>query len=374
MGGGSAAAAARVRRAVAGLHPSYAALVMATGIVSTGLATFGFEILSDIALVVTIVAFAILVVGYTWRGLAYRRRTLAEATDPSRAFGYFCLVAGANVLGLRLALDHDLVATAVLGSASAILWLVFTYAIPGNMIVGARTVLPRINGNWFMWVVATQSIAAVAATLAGSVASVRVSMAVLAVALWGIGVLLYLMLAALVSLRLLDEPVSPHALSPNYWIYMGATAISAFAGARILALPASLPVMMATRQVVSGLSFLLWAFGTWWIPLLVAFGIWRHMVRREHVGYEPALWSMVFPLGMYAVASETYGAVTGLGFMVDIARVAVWVGVAACIGVAGVMGASSLNRGQSNGSSPASPGRPDARMPTPTPRAGLDQP
>ncbi len=374
MRGGSEVEAARIRRAVADLHPSYAALVMATGIVSTGLAIFGVGILSDIALVATIGAFAILVVGYTWRGLAYRRRTIADAADPSRAFGYFCLVAGANVLGLRLALDHDFVVTAVLGSASVVVWLVLTYAIPGNMIVGVRTVLPRIDGNWFMWAVATQSVAAVAATLAASVTDVRVPLAALAVALWGIGVLLYGMLAGLVTLRLLDDPVAPHALSPNYWIYMGATAISVFAGARILALPASLPVLVATRQVVSGLSFLLWAFGTWWIPLLIAFGVWRHAVRREHVGYEPALWSMVFPLGMYSVASEAYGAVAGLGFMVDIARVAVWVAFAACAGVGALMVASNLDRGRPSVSSPALPGRPDARTPTPTPRAGLDQP
>lgn len=41
-------------------------------------------------------------------------------------------------------------------------------------------------------------------------------MAALAVALWGIGVVLYLLLAGLVTVHLLELRVAPHALSPTY--------------------------------------------------------------------------------------------------------------------------------------------------------------
>ena len=170
------------------------------------------------------------------------------------------------------------------------------------------------------------------------------ALAPLAVALWGVGVVLYLMLAGLVTAHLLDEPVTPHALSPTYWVYMGATAITVLAAAKILALPADLPVLASTGQVVSGLAFLLWAFGTWWIPLLLFFAVWRHLVRGAPVSYEPTLWSMVFPLGMYAAATATYGRTRGLGFMVDIARVEVWAGFAAWLSVAVAMGAALLRR------------------------------
>jgi tellurite resistance protein TehA-like permease len=57
------------------------------------------------------------------------------------------------------------------------------------------------------------------------------------------------------------------------------------------------------RPFVDGVSFTLWAWGTWWIPLLVMFGIWKHGVRRIPLSYTPMLWSIVFPLGMYAVAT-----------------------------------------------------------------------
>jgi tellurite resistance protein TehA-like permease len=324
------------------MNPGYGTWVMATGIVSTGLGVFGYPMLSDVLLGLAAVAFAALLLAYGWRLAGYRAQALTDARNPARAFGYFSVVAAFNVVGLRLAREDHHLAMLVLGVISLPFWLVLTYAIPGVMIMGRRSgsVLAGVNGSWFLWVVSTQSLAAVAATLAGAVPGLLSAMAPLAVALWGIGVVLYLMLLGLVTLRLLDEEVTPHALSPAYWVFMGATAITVLAASRILLLHAALPVLASARQVVSGLAFLLWAFGTWWIPLLLIFAIWRHLVHREPIGHDSAWWSMVFPLGMYAVASADYGRVTGLGFMVDIARVEVWVGFGAWLGVALVMARS----------------------------------
>jgi tellurite resistance protein TehA-like permease len=91
--------------------------------------------------------------------------------------------------------------------------------------------------------------------------------------------------------------------------------------------------VMATGIVSTGL-------GIFGYPML---SDWRHLVHREPLGHDAAWWSMVFPLGMYAVAGAGYGRVTGLGFLVDIARVAVWVGFAAWLGVAVVMARSIVS-------------------------------
>jgi len=337
----------RLRHEIAGMQPGYAALVMATGIISTALAAFGWQPLSRVLLVVAAVAFALLLVGYAWRAAEFPRRMLDDARDPGRGFGYFTLVAAPNVLGMRLALDRHLLAAAILALASVPIWLILVYGIPGAMIVGRRAepVLPRTNGSWFMWVVGTQSLAASAATIAASASDRAGWLAPVAVAFWGIGVVLYLMLAGLLMSRLLDAPVTPHALSPTYWVYMGATAITVLAAAKIVALPAGPPVLAATRPVVSGLAFLLWAFGTWWIPLLLVFVIWRHLRHGAPLRYDPSLWSMVFPLGMYAAASVTYGRATGMVFMVDIARIEVWVAFAVWAAVLVLLGADLVHPG-----------------------------
>lgn len=333
----------RVRRSVAALHPGAAAAVMATGIVSTGFGTLGRTLLSRILLVVALVTGGVLAVGYVWRLVAFPRRMLVDLRDPARGFGFFTLVAAPNVLGMRLALGHHVAAAMVFGWGSVPVWVVLTYVVPGAMVVGRRRepVLRRSDGSWFLWVVGTQSLAAAAAVVAAAEPRLVPGLAPAAVALWGVGVVWYVILAVLLALRLLNRPVAPRALSPSYWVYMGATAIIVLAAAQIVAMPGAPPVLAETRLLVSGLAFLLWAFGTWWIPLLLIALIWRYAVRRVPLRYEPALWSVVFPLGMYATASADFGRATGMGFMVAIARAEIWFALAAWLAVVATVGVAA---------------------------------
>jgi tellurite resistance protein TehA-like permease len=145
-------------------------------------------------------------------------------------------------------------------------------------------------------------------------------------------------------------PMTPETLGPPYWILMGATAITVLAGARILDLPSGLPVVRATAGFVEGFSFALWAFGTWWIPLLIVLGLWRHVRRHWPLSYEPTLWSVVFPLGMYSVATLSFGKVAHIGFMGPLSRFMLWVAVAAWVVVAAAFGVRLARR-------PGAPGR-----------------
>jgi tellurite resistance protein TehA-like permease len=145
---------------------------------------------------------------------------------------------------------------------------------------------------------------------------------------------LYLLLVSLIMLRWLTVPMTPETLGPPYWILMGATAITVLTGAGILKLPAALPAVRATAGFVEGFSYALWAFGTWWIPLLVILGFWRHVRHHWPLTYEPTLWSVVFPLGMYSVATLSFGQAAGLAFMAPLSRFMLWVAVAAWVMVA----------------------------------------
>lgn len=323
-------------RAVATMHPGSFAFVMATGIVSTGLLTTA-PALSRLLLAVAVVGAAILLVEYAVRLLRFRAAVLGDLHAADRAFGFLTLVAGLDVLATRLWLGGSLAPAVALAAVGAVGWLVLGYAVPAALMLGPRrtSIAESVNGGWFLWVVATQSVAVCASVFAQRPTRFVDPLADGAAALWGVGVVLYLMLLGLVTLRLLSVPVTAHGLSPTYWIYMGATAITALAGAHLLALPDTVGVLRVVRPVVAGLTFLLWAFGTWWVPLLVVFGVWRHGVRREPVRYEAAWWSIVFPLGMYADACSAFGSVEHLPFLLAIARVAVWVAVAAWVLAAG---------------------------------------
>ncbi|MGH3422788.1 MAG: tellurite resistance/C4-dicarboxylate transporter family protein, partial [Streptosporangiaceae bacterium] len=261
----------------------------------------------------------------------YRPSVAADIRAPDRVFGFFTITAGLDVLGVRLMLAGHPLATAILAGVAAAVWLLLTYGVPASLLLtrARDSVLDRINGSWLLWIVATQSLSITAAFLIQAWPSQAGLLAPVAAGLWSTGVLIYLMVATLILLRWLTVPMTPATLGPPYWILMGATAISVLAGARYLALPADIPVVQATASFVEGFTYALWAFGTWWIPLLVILGSWRHIRRHWPLAYEPTLWSIVFPLGMYSVATLSFGKVAHLAFMEPLARFMFWVAVAA---------------------------------------------
>jgi tellurite resistance protein TehA-like permease len=313
---------------VAGLDPGAFAMVMATGILSTATEELGFRWLSLVLLGVAAAIYLVLCALTAWRLIAFPRRVLADAAVPSHAFAFFTFVAGSSVLGLRLAAAGQMAAGEVIGALAAAAWLLLSYAIPATLIASSRKApaAEAVNGTWLLWVVGSQSVAGAAATFAAPHPPARPALTLVAVAIWGFGAVLYLLLMAIIMLRLLLGEVAPAGLGPPYWIAMGATAITVFVAARILPLPGPLPIPAST---LTGLAFALWSFGTWWIPLLALLGVWRHLLKRFPLTYEPALWSMVFPLGMYAAASQAFGRVAGIGPLELVARVEVWFGLVA---------------------------------------------
>jgi tellurite resistance protein TehA-like permease len=319
-----------VRLAVEGLTPGYFALVMASGIISVGLQLQGFRLLSLALLVVCAVAFVVLLGLTLWRFLAFRRATNEDFTDPRRGFGFFTFVAGTNVLGVRLSMEgaHEL--AAVLLTLAGLAWLVLGYVVPWTAVLGPqqRPVVATANGTWFIWVVASQSVAVAAATLEPEFATGRRELALLAVTSWSVGVFLYAAAGVLVALRLMLYDFGPEELTPPYWVSMGALAITVLAGARIVEM-ADAPMVDATRGLVAGVSVVFWAFATWLIPVLVAAGWWRHVVRRVPLRYEATLWSIIFPLGMYAVAGIYLGEADRLPVVGLVGSVELWVALAA---------------------------------------------
>ncbi|MGH9100746.1 MAG: tellurite resistance/C4-dicarboxylate transporter family protein, partial [Acidimicrobiales bacterium] len=321
------------------------AWVMASGIVSVGTALLGDRVVSDVVLGVTVAAFVGLGLAYGAR-IAFLGRFFRQSLrDPTTAMAYFTVAAGADVLAVRFSMAAHPMVTLVLGAVGAAVWLVLTYGLPWSIVATARRpVLGQINGTWLIWVVATQSLAIVAAALSPVAPSgaLRAELPVVAVCMWGVGVMLYLVLVVIIFLRLLLVEVTPAEMGPAYWIAMGATAISVRAAAGILVLhgPHASSLVGELRPFLVGLSVVLWAFGTWWIPLLVAFGVWRYVIKRYPWSFEPRLWSVVFPLGMYAVASDTLGRAAGLGFMMTVGRAWVWVGLAAWVTVMVLMAGS----------------------------------
>ncbi len=318
--------------------PASFAFVMATGIVSAALMDAGWPVAARILLWTAVVGLVALTLGLLGRLLVHTDDAVADFRNPHKGFGYLTMVAAINVVGIGF---HPAApaATWILAGISIPLWLFLAYGVPLSMMLRTEigeTLRPRllpVDGTWFLWVVSTQSLSMAAASLATGGSSVRL-LSDAAVAFWGVGIMLYFTLTTLVMLRLLTGGENLGGIVPTNWIFMGATAITVLAGSMILHLPSAVPVVAMAGPTVGGISYLLWAFGLWWVPLLVAFGFWRHAVRREPLRYTTALWSIVFPLGMFAVATYRFGTENHMPLVAWVGNVTTWAAAAAWLAVA----------------------------------------
>ena len=157
--------------------------------------------------------------------------------------------------------------------------------------------------------------------------TLRDALAVVAVFAWSVGLFLYPAVGIMVAARMLLYELRPADLSPPYWVAMGASAITVLAGARIVEM-VDTPMVDAVRGLVAGVSVTIWLFGSWLIPVLVAAGWWRHRTHRVPLRYEPSLWSMVFPLGMYSVAATYLSQADALPLVGVVGAVGIWVAFA----------------------------------------------
>ena len=125
-----------------------------------------------------------------------------------------------------------------------------------------------------------------------------------------------------------------------YWVAMGAASISAFAAARVAPLAGAADP--AARPVVTGGGLAAWVVATCLVPGLAAVSVAR-LPRPLRLRYGTGGWVFVFPLGMYATAGLTLGAVAGVPLLHHVGAAAVWPAVAAWAVTAFVMGAVALS-------------------------------
>jgi tellurite resistance protein TehA-like permease len=303
----------------ADLAPASFGIVMATGIVSLGSQSLGMPRLATGLFELNIVLFAALSVLTALRLWRHPRRFFADMFDHRRGPGYFTTVAGTAILGAQsLLIGADTRAAIALFALAALLWLLLTYAVFAAFTIKQvkPTLQDGIDGTWLLAVVATESLAVLAALLGPSFGvAAHLLLDFFALAMWLWGGMLYIWTTALIFYRYMFFSLPASELTPPYWINMGAMAIATLAGAQLVEHAGDAPLLDSMLPFLKGFTVFYWASGTWWIPLLLALGAWRYVYARHPVRYEPQYWSVVFPLGMYAVATHELGRALAIGFL-----------------------------------------------------------
>ena len=293
-------------RAAADLFPGYFALVMATGIISIACFLLQMKTVALVLLVINVVAYVVLSVLLLLRLVFFFSRVKADINDHVRGPGFFTTVAGTCVLGSAFLIVVDQFRPAmVLWFAGIVLWLVIMYTFFTAVTVRENkpTIETGLNGGWLLAVVATQSISVLGTLLVNRLADYREPILFFTLCMFLLGCMLYLLLITLIFYRFTFVNVTMAALTPPYWINMGAVAITTLAGARLIIAAPDWSLLNDVLPFLKGFTLFFWAAATWWIPLLLALGFWRHVYKRFPLKYDPQYWGMVFPLGMYTVCT-----------------------------------------------------------------------
>lgn len=320
-----------LKKRLGGLHPAYFALVMATGIVSIACRTFDLDALARALFFINIGAYGILWSLYLARTIFFWKQFSSDWLSHKRGFGFFTMVAATNVLGSQFFLfDNNATIATGLWWLGLGLWVVCTYAIFVLLAVQAQKppIEEGINGGWLVSVVATQSVCVLGSLLKPDMPGGTDFMLMFLLSFWLFGGMLYIWIISLIFYRYMFFRFEPSDLIPPYWINMGSVAISTLAGANlIVAVEGS--TLADLMPFLKGFTALYWATATWWIPMLLILGVWRHGIRKFRFTYDPLYWGLVFPLGMYSVCTYKMSLIFDITPLLIIARVFLVAGIAA---------------------------------------------
>lgn len=300
----TAAVARRAGRVLDAIPPASGAVVMGTGIVSISLADGGYDTLSRALLALAAVVWVGLVAVVAGRVARDPPRARLEACSPAALTG----IADTAVLGSRVAL----LGWHRVGAALLVVAFCFWLALVPSVL--RRWTTPTV-GTSFMLVVSTESLAVLAAILAG--ADRILWLAVVSLVALALGLAAYVFVLSRFDLRQLLVGRGDH------WVAGGALAIATLACALVAQAVQGIGALHHLRAGLGVVSLALWAAAALWLPALLA---------GELVSLRPAYdvrrWSTVFPVGMYAASSFVVGDVEGIGGLVDFTRVWIWVAFA----------------------------------------------
>jgi tellurite resistance protein TehA-like permease len=320
--------------------PGYFALVMATGIVSIGAYLYDLKQIAMVLLVANVLFYIVLWIILILRIFKYPADVRKDIVSSSRGVTFLTIVAANNVLGNQFAImTSNKDAAIILWEVGIVLWLIITYTF--FVVITAKEpkqgIEVSISGAWLLVVVATESIAVLGALIANDMGHKEVIIFISFCAFL-IGGMHYMVFISLIIYRWLFMSMKAELLTPPYWINMGAVAITTLAGSRLLMFTQHHEWISGIQYFLPGFTVFFWAFATWWIPILLLLPVWRHIIQKVPIKYDPQYWSLVFPAGMYAVATFNFSKALDLPFLLPISAAFIYFSIIAwCIVFTGMI-------------------------------------
>lgn len=312
------------------LFPAYFAMVMTSGALSIGAFLLGMSTFAHVLLWVNIVTYTVLTLLTIIRLIFFYPRLRRDITSHEKGPGFFTLVAGTCVFGSQIYTITDLVLIPLLLWVFGIfLWIIVMYTFFTSITIRKNkpSLAEGINGAWLIAAVGTQSVSILGTLLSPEVSTNKEIMMFFTLCMYFLGCMLYLNIITLIFYRFTFLRLDSSALTPPYWINMGAVAITTLAGATLILHAESFPLLIEITPFLKGFTLFFWVTGTWWIPLLFILTYWRHVFHRFPLTYDPQFWAMTFPLAMYTTSTLQLSNALELPFLTIISYIMIYVAV-----------------------------------------------
>ena len=319
-------------RDLSNLPTAYFALVMATGIVSIASYNLNFILIANILFYFNIAAYLFLSLLYILRLALYPSKFRADASDHAKSPGLLTFVAASCVLGSQftIILGNYMIASLLfyIGSAAwlFLIYMVFTvFTVKG----GKPPINEAISGVWLLIIVSTQSVSILASQLIGHIPFAHDLVIFFSLAMFLCGCMFYIIIITLIVYRMSFFEMRAEEFAPAYWINMGAVAITTLAGSLIIQNAQHWSFVNEILPFLKGFTLFFWAIGTWWIPLIVILGIWRHVFKQLPLKYHPQYWGMIFPMGMYTACTIKLSQALDIPFLMIIPSFFIYIALTA---------------------------------------------
>lgn len=331
-----------------GFHPGWYGAVMGTAIVGIiayqnpgeveGLReaaqAFGVLMVGLAAILAVVLA-----IPYLVRWVRHPDAARADLANPLAGALYATVPGGILVLAVGIATvgpavlpeDLTIALVALLAVVGTVLALAVGVAFAALLFVSHGVEPQAANGAWFIPPVVTIIAPLVLVPLVPHVAATDVPLLVFAgYALWGMGFLLFVLVASLLYDRLVFHPLPAAPLAPSIWIGLGPIGVGGLALLRMAQAGTPLwgdaaPAVLAASSIVATA---LWGFGLWWLAAAVV--LLASYLRRSWLPYGLGWWAFTFPLGAFTACTLALGrcwhagAVEALAVVLFLSLAVVW--------------------------------------------------
>ena len=319
-------------RDLSNLPTAYFALVMATGIVSIASFFLHYTFIAKLLFYFNIVAYIWLSLLYILRIVLYQQQFMTDIKDPAKSPGFLTYIAGTCVLGTQfIVIAGNFTIASILFYIGSFAWLILIYTV--FTVFTVKNNKPPINeaisGVWLLIIVSTQSVSILASQLTGHIPFANDLVSFFALTMFLCGCMFYIIIITLIVYRMSFFEMRAEEFAPAYWINMGAVAISTLAGSLLIQNTNHWSFITEILPFLKGFTLFFWAIGTWWIPLIVILGIWRHVFKQLPLKYHPQYWGMIFPMGMYTACTFKLSQALDLSFLMIIPSYFIYIAVVA---------------------------------------------